>query len=75
MSLELSNNGYGDIMQQVQKIENLVNEGVFPNNGRGLSRTNLLLELSSETRKLRQIIQENHLILPTKASPDGPRAA
>jgi|GEM_PF-1980406 len=78
MSLELYSDGYAKIMDQVQLIENLANEGIFPTqtpDKKGLYFHKFFVEISSETKKLRGIIQENLYILPTNAGSNDPEAA
>ena len=80
MTLELTDNGYGSIMEQVQKLESLAWEGLFPDKARQSLQPDLhshqtLQEIVSESRRLRRIIQENLLIVPKAAAPDGPAAA
>ena len=82
MTLELSDNGYGDIMDQVQKLEDHAWEGIFQTNASGGGKLpsdthsyKMFQEIVSESRKLQRIIQENLLIVPHAACPDGPEAA
>ena len=82
MTLELSDDGYGAIMDQVEKLENHAWEGIFQTNVSGGGKLppdtyayKMFQEIVSESRKLRRVIQENLLIVPNAAGPNGPEAA
>jgi len=82
MTLELSDGGYGTIMDQVQKLEEHAWEGIFQTNASSGGKLSpdtysykMFQEIVSEARKLQRTIQENLLIVPTAAGPDGPEAA
>ena len=78
MTIELADNGYGNIMDQIQKLEDLAWEGIFPEripDERDLPAYRKFQDIVSESKKLRLIIQENLLTVPNTAGPEGPRAA
>jgi hypothetical protein len=82
MTLELSDDGYGAIMDQVQMLEDHAWEGILQPNASGAGKPapdahsyKMFQEIVSESRKLRRVIQENLLIVPNAAGPNGPEAA
>ena len=78
MTIELGKDGYGIIMAQVQKVEELAWGGIFPSEAPGpkdQSSYKKFQDIVSELRNLRGIIQENLFIVPKAAGPDGPQAA
>jgi len=82
MTIELSDDGYGNIMEQIQKVEGHAWEGIFQTKAPGAGKLppdtytyKVFQGIVSESRKLQRIIQENLLIVPNAAGPDGPKSA
>jgi len=58
---ELSKDGYEKIEARIQKIENLANNGIFAEE----SRNARFYQIVSEAKKLRQVLREELVIVPT----------
>jgi hypothetical protein len=68
---ELAEDGYERIEAKIQKIENLANNGIFANE----SRNSRFYQIVSETKKLRQIVNEVLLLVPQVVSDNGEGSA
>jgi len=68
---ELAEDGYEKIEAKIQKIENLANNGIFANE----SRNNRFYQIVSETKKLRQIVNEVLILVPQVVPENGEGSA
>jgi hypothetical protein len=64
---ELKKDGYEKIEAQIQKIENLANNGIFAEE----SRNSRFYQIVSEAKRLRQILRDVLLIVPAAVKSDG----
>jgi len=78
MTIELKDDGYGNIMEQLQKVESLAWDGIFPGKApdeKDCQSYRKFQDIVAEVKSLRYIIQENLLIVPNAAGPHRPGAA
>jgi hypothetical protein len=75
--IEVKDDGYEKIMEEVQLIEDIACEGIFPRQAADELKDahKKFQSILSEVKNLRGIIQENFLINTKAEGPDGPNAA
>jgi hypothetical protein len=75
--IELTDDGYEKIMDEIQRIEDIACEGIFPRQAADELKDahKKFQSILSEVKNLRQVLLENLVIVPMKNGPDEPSAA